>query len=96
MTYDALGKGTTGNVHDAVRSRSATRLATVAPYAAWVSARTDLGRITQWHHEGTVNLTSTGGDMRRYRDGERVRPLPRRFTQRMRANIEVAGGRPRS
>jgi hypothetical protein len=42
MTYDALGKGTDG----CGQKWSATRLATVAAYAAWVSGQTDLGQST--------------------------------------------------
>ena len=46
MTYDALGKGTDWKCARCGQKWSATRLATVAAYAAWVSGQTDLGRST--------------------------------------------------
>ena len=44
MTYDALGKGTDWQCARCGQKWSATRVATVAAYAAWVSGQTDLGR----------------------------------------------------
>ena len=46
MTYDALGKGTDWQCARCGQKWSATRLATVAAYAVWVSGQTDLGRST--------------------------------------------------
>ena len=46
MTYDALGKGTDRQCSCCGQEWSATRLAKVTPYAAWVSGQTDLGRST--------------------------------------------------
>jgi len=46
MTYDALGNGTDWQCARCGQKWSATRLATVAAYAAWVSGQTDLGRST--------------------------------------------------
>ena len=41
MTYDALGKGTDWQCARCGQKWSATRLATVAAYAVWVSGQTD-------------------------------------------------------
>jgi hypothetical protein len=49
MTYDALGKGTDWQCARCGQKWSATRLATVAEYAAWVSGQTD--------HDGARNGT---------------------------------------
>jgi transcription elongation factor Elf1 len=46
MTYDALGKGTAWQCARCGQKWSATCLATVAAYAAWVSGQTGLGRST--------------------------------------------------
>jgi tRNA(Ile2) C34 agmatinyltransferase TiaS len=46
MTYDALGKGSDWQCARCGQKWSATRLATVAAYAARVSGQTDLGPST--------------------------------------------------
>ena len=46
MTYDALGRGTDWQCTRCGQKWSASCLATVAAYAAWVSGQTDLGQST--------------------------------------------------